>query len=176
MDSAIKLTVESIPTINIYTVPHLYTDDLRQEFIPLFPEVIYFTFLLFPSKSCISHHNTIIYKGNLVLPPRSNNNLHTNLCLLEISSGLGLQPTGTSRKLSSRLSTVTELMWMTWKLGAIPPLCFSLNRDIYYYVTSWFSGTVCLQQSNRTARLPWSSLPDLQWLWSTYSETFEYEL
>lgn len=61
----------------------------------------------------------------------SNNNLHTNLCLLEISSGLGLQPTGTSRKLSSRLSTVTELMWMTWKLGAIPPLCFSLNQDIY---------------------------------------------
>lgn len=51
------------------------------------------------------------------------------LCLLEISSGLGLQPTGTSRRLSSRLSTVTELMWITWKLGAMPPLCFSLDKD-----------------------------------------------
>lgn len=55
MDSSIKLTIESIPTINILSSP-LYTDDLRQEFIPLFPEVIYFTFLLFPSKNNIFHH------------------------------------------------------------------------------------------------------------------------
>lgn len=52
------------------------------------------------------------------------------LCLLDSSSGLGVQPTGTRRKLSRRLSTVTEFMWTTWKLGAMPPLCFSLFANI----------------------------------------------
>lgn len=52
------------------------------------------------------------------------------LCLLDSSSGLGVQPTGTRRKLSRRLSTVTEFMWTTWKLGAMPPLCFSLLTHI----------------------------------------------
>lgn len=95
--------------------------------------------ITFPTTTLLWHHclqrrlsftnSELIYAT--YLETQSNHNLHTNLCLLEISSGLGLQPTGTSRKLSSRLSTVTELMWMTWKLGAIPPLCFSLNQDIY---------------------------------------------
>lgn len=49
------------------------------------------------------------------------------LCLLEISSALGFQPHGTRRRLSRRLSTVTEFRCTTWKPGAIPPLCLSLQ-------------------------------------------------
>lgn len=106
----------SIPTINSLSSP--ITTDNRRGF-----------------KLEFIHHN-ILQRYQLqahldIWKTWLSNNLHTDLCLLESSSGLGLQPTGTSRKLSSRLSTVTELMWMTWKLGAIPPRCFSLNRDIY---------------------------------------------
>lgn len=59
MDSSIKLTTDSISTINILS-SSLYTDDLRQESIPLFPEATYITFLLFPSKNNIFHHNITV--------------------------------------------------------------------------------------------------------------------
>lgn len=49
------------------------------------------------------------------------------LCLLEISSALGFHPHGTRRRLSRRLSTVTEFRCTTWKPGAIPPRCLSLQ-------------------------------------------------
>lgn len=109
-ESSTMLTIESIPTINSWDLP-----------LPLITEAPAF----------IRQRYQLIYAHLDMWKTWFSNNLHTHLCLLESSSGLGLQPTGTSRKLSSRLSTVTELMWMTWKLGAIPPRCFSLNRDIY---------------------------------------------
>lgn len=147
MDSSVKLTIEALPTVNILSSP-LYTDDLTQEFIlcslklSTLPSYVFLPKIAFSTATSLWRHHLqkplsftkpkLIYVTYLdTFETRSNNYLHTDLCLLEISSGLGLQPTGTSRKLSSRLSTVTELMWMTWKLGAIPPLCFSLNQHIY---------------------------------------------
>lgn len=53
----------------------------------------------------------------------------THLCLLEVSSALGRQPHGTSCRLSRRLSTVTALRCTTWKPGATPPRCRSLETD-----------------------------------------------
>lgn len=52
----------------------------------------------------------------------------TYLCLLEISSALGFHPQGTRRRLSRRLSTVTEFRCTTWNPGAIPPRCLSLEK------------------------------------------------
>lgn len=52
----------------------------------------------------------------------------TYLCLLEISSALGFHPQGTRRRLSRRLSTVTEFRCTTWNPGAMPPRCLSLEE------------------------------------------------
>lgn len=48
MDSSVKLTIESIPTVNILSSP-LYTDDLTQEFIVFVPwsYLLYFPTLSF---------------------------------------------------------------------------------------------------------------------------------
>lgn len=117
----------SIPAINILSSP-ITTDNRRGVNL----EFIHHNILWHQHSLVRATSSKLIYAAYLdIWKTWFSNNLHTDLCLLESSSGLGLQPTGTSRKLSSRLSTVTALMWMTWKLGAIPPRCFSLNRDIY---------------------------------------------
>lgn len=85
----------------------------------------------------------------------------TYLCLLEISSALGFHPQGTRRRLSRRLSTVTEFRCTTWNPGAMPPRCLSLEetKPAWSLVMKKTPQPKVKNGTNSRRQLPFSLLP-----------------